>query len=170
VQLLSMLKSSPAVHSASPGDGGIRIKGEEPDPMALSPKTMAGSIRLQFDLGFGHSFALSIPQEKKLMEMSSFVEHALHQSGPGQMLLVTQLTDRNGVQLPNAEEDGGQLAVGQIFSEMDVVSVVCRQRTGAPVGPGGPGAAGPSLGGSPPVPGTIPYALAQRGNLEAANP
>ena len=81
--------------------------------------------------------------------MSAFVEHALHQSGPGQMLLVTQLTDRNGVQLPSTIADGGQLAVGQIFNEMDVVSVVCRQRAGA-------NAAGPS--GTEVV--QMPYALA----------
>merc|ERR1712196_23456 len=62
------------------------------------------------------------------MEMAAFVEHALHQSGPGQMLLVTQLTDRNGVRLPSSAADGGQLAVGHIFNEMDVVSVGCKQK------------------------------------------
>jgi len=126
VQLLNMLRTSgsPQVKKEVKGENGAG----DADSYRKDAALVTGTIRLQFDLGFGHSFALPVPRSKRLMEMTDFVESALHQSGPGQMLLVSQLTDRHGNQLPSTAADGGNLLVGHIFAEMDVVAVICRQR------------------------------------------
>jgi hypothetical protein len=134
VQLLHMLASSgsPAVPGKVKAESSAHEEGAA-SYTYQSEGPLAGSIRLQFDLGFGHSFNLSVPRGMRLMDMGPFVEEALHQSGPGQMLLVTSLTDCNGASLPTTVEDGGHLAAGHKFREMDVVSVVCRQRQMAAV-------------------------------------
>jgi len=87
-----------------------------------------GLICLQFDLGFGHRFSLAVPRTKQLMDLEAFVEEALHQSAHGQMLIVAQLADQNGIQLPRNSAEGGELPIGHVFNEMDVVSVLCKTK------------------------------------------
>ena len=143
VQLLNMLRSSASPsnydhndtvgHDTAPvrphSDTALAPRDIKPVEAIRSSDMLNGSIRLQFDLGFGHSFSLPIPRKKQLMELSALVEQALHQSGPGQMLLVTRLTDANGVQVPATVEEGGHFFVGHSFNEKDVVSVLCQTKT-----------------------------------------
>jgi len=138
VHLLSMLRGSAGGKApVQPDEEGQspkrqRVEAESYDanqdevPQA---DPMDGDLRLQFDLGFGHGFFWSVPRCKYIMDLAAHVEAALHQSGPGQMLVVVSLADIHGNQLPATAEQGGDIAVGTRFEDMDTVKVVCKTKT-----------------------------------------